>query len=592
MEASRIGTVLALRVSRVFPTLAGRLQTPLGSPSDSRGWGIGAGCLLALVLVLVLPQVIHSGEAEGEMANLEKALTAEGISSDGPSLLAYLKERTLSDSERQRLAQLVRQLGDDSFARRETATVQLTSAGRQALTHLTPAVYDKDLEIRWRAKQCIARIEARSDVSHVGTVIRLLALKNPEGTTAALLDFLPGAHDPVVEEQVFAALARVGVQGQDIDPALAAGLTDAHPLRRAAAARVLSRAPDPQSRQTVVPLLQDPQPRVRFEAATGLIISGHREAVATLWPLLTDAPAPLAWQVEDLLFRLARGKGPVGGLGPADPARRKACRAAWETWWRNEGDKVDLVHLEGFHPVRGLTLVCDYDEGRVLELDRQGKVRWQITGLAGPNDAHILPGGRVLIAERNGRVVTERDRRGKIVWEHRARNNPIACQRLENGNTLVVTWSEIYEVTPTQEVVKKHSHRSGFRHAQQLPNGHLLYITSRGEVVELDGNWKPLRTITLSDHAHGAGYWASIDPLPGDRFLIALGGAGRVLEIDSKGEVIWEHAEHSPVFATRLRNGNTLISSFDGRYLVEVDHAGKEVAKHKMTGRPFAARRY
>ena len=53
----------------------------------------------------------------------------------------------------------------------------------------------------------------------------------------------------------------------------------------------------------------------------------------------------------------------------------------------------------------GLTLVSEYDGhtqgGRVYELGKDGKERWAVTGLSGPNDVQPLPGGRVLIAERN-----------------------------------------------------------------------------------------------------------------------------------------------------------------------------------------------
>jgi hypothetical protein len=55
---------------------------------------------------------------------------------------------------------------------------------------------------------------------------------------------------------------------------------------------------------------------------------------------------------------------------------------------------------------------------------------------------------------------------------------------------------------------------------------------------------------------------------------------------------VWECTQSSAVFATRLRNGHTLISCFEGRCLVEVDRTGKEVAKQTLQGRPFAVRRY
>jgi outer membrane protein assembly factor BamB len=198
----------------------------------------------------------------------------------------------------------------------------------------------------------------------------------------------------------------------------------------------------------------------------------------------------------------------------------------------------------------------------------------------------------VLVAERNGNRVTERDRLGKVLWQHATSGNPISCQRLGNGNTLIATFNDVLEVTSEGKEVAKHTDPVGVRHALRLPGGNTLYIASNGRVVELDANWKQVRSVMPANHAAGATYWASVEPLPGGRFLLALGGAGKVLEIDQEGKVVWECSVNSAVFATRLRNGNTLVSSFEGRCLIEVDRTGKEVAKQTLAGRPFTVRRY
>ncbi len=111
--------------------------------------------------------------------------------------------------------------------------------------------------------------------------------------------------------------------------------------------------------------------------------------------------------------------------------------------------------------------------------------------------------------------------------------------------------------------------------------------------MELDASWKhEIRVIQPENHSAGATYWASVEPLPNGRYLLALGGSNRVIEIDAAGKVHWQCAIPSAVFATRLRNGHTLISSFEGHAVIEVDRAGKEVRKQRLRGRPFAVRRY
>ena len=198
----------------------------------------------------------------------------------------------------------------------------------------------------------------------------------------------------------------------------------------------------------------------------------------------------------------------------------------------------------------------------------------------------------MLVAERNANEVTERDRQGKVLWRHPCASSPIACQRLPGGNTLVCTWNELYEVTPTGQKLFAYTHAQGFRHAVKARDGRVVFIASNGEVGVLDARGKPLRTITPSAHGAGASYWASVEPLPNGRFLLALGGAGRVVEIDAAGKVVWECQQNAPVFATRLRTGHTLVASFEGRCLVEVDRAGKPVGRVALQGRPFAVRRY
>jgi hypothetical protein len=251
-------------------------------------------------------------------------------------------------------------------------------------------------------------------------------------------------------------------------------------------------------------------------------------------------------------------------------------------------------------PLLGLTLVCEYDGnakgGRVFELDKDGKERWAITGLNGPNSVQLLPDDRVLIAERNANMVTERNRKGEILWKRNDQQSPIACQRLPSGNTLITTFGELYEVTAGTKPEKVHSLPGSFRHATRLQNGHIVFITSAGRITELDESWKELRTVVPEKYASGAGFWASVEPLANGRLLVALGGQSRVIEVDWNGKIHWDITQPQCVFATRLPNGNTLVSCFENRVLVEVDRGNgdenKIVTTTKLAGRPFTVRRY
>jgi hypothetical protein len=539
--------------------------------------------------------VAAAAEPDPELAQARKTLTEAGISTDGAGLLEFFRSRTLTAAEQERLAQTVRMLGNETFDVREQASADLVRAGRVAVPHLKAVLADPDLEIARRAERCLELIERSRTTGLVLAAVRMLADRKPEGAAEIALGYLPFAEEDSVEEALLVCLGEVGVRQGKPDRSLIVALADRELIRRAAAAHILGRLEREEERQVVRRLLTDSEPRVRYEAAAALASAGERQAVPVLIGLLGDGPLPLAWQAEEVLYRLGAEQAPQINMGTGTAGDRRKSREAWEAWWRAHAEQVDMKRLHQDEPVRGLTLVCLYDGssggGSIMELGKDGKARWQFGGLQGPNDVQLLPGGRVLIAERNGGKVSERDRQGNITWQHLC-TSPIACQRLGGGNTLIATFNDLFEVSPTNKVLHTHSHRSGFRHAQKLRNGHIIYVASNGEIGELDGDWKPVRTITPASWGNGAGYWASIEPLPGGRFLVVYGGANKVVELDGAGKIVWECTQQSPVFATRLRNGNTLISCFEGRWLIEINREGREVGKQSLEGRPFAARRY
>jgi hypothetical protein len=536
-----------------------------------------------------------AAEPDSELSLAQRTLKEAGVGPDGPALVAFFRERTLSAADQDRLAQMVRQLGHNDYFIREKASADLIRAGRAAMPYLKSAVDDADLEVSRRAEDCLDNIHLSRTSALVLAATRMLLERKPPESAEVLLGYLPFAEEEMVEDALLAALRQVAIRDGKPDPVLLSAVGDRMPLRRVAAAQILGQQAKAEDRQVVMPLLTDSDPRVRFEAAAVLAASGERSALPVLLALLADAPLPLAWQTEDLLCRLVVEQSPPPGLGNGTVAERRRSRENWEAWWQANGAKADLARMKHDEPYRGLTLVCEYDgppsNGRIFEQTQDGKVRWELTGLAGPNDVQLLPGGRVLIAERNGGKVSERDRQGKVLWQFTT-SSPVACQRLPGGNTLVATFNDLLEVTPEGKTVHSLQHRTGFRHALRLRNGNILYVASNGEIGELDASWKPIRTITPANWGSGAGYWASVEPLPGARFLVVYGGANKVVELDSSGKVVWEHNQASPVFATRLRNGNTLISCFEGRALVEVTRDGREIHKQSLPGRPFTVRRY
>jgi hypothetical protein len=546
-----------------------------------------------LYVVFLLPfGSILAAEPDPETVYAERTLQDAGVAIDGPGLVAYFKSRTLTEADRRRLIQAVRLLGDNAYQIREKASRDLLAAGRASLPFLRPALNDSDPEIVRRAEECVDTIERTPYASVMAAAARVLQARRPEGAAEALMAYLPSVDNDGVEEAIFQALSVVGLQNGHPGPELTAAVSDKEPLRRAAAAFVLGRGA-PELRKPIVRLLADEDARVRFHAAAALAQAGEREAVPPLVALLGDAPMNLAWQAEDLLFRLADDQGPRISLAGGDAAGRVRCRAAWEAWWKDHGDKADLTRLSREEALLGLNVVTELDGsggpagGRVWECGADGKARWQIQNLSRPIDARVLSGGRILVAEHGGNRVTERDRDGKILWEYKTRSQPVSAQRLANGNTLIATYNEIVEVTRDNKVVFNHERPGMIYNAQKLRDGHIVYVTSNNQVVELDAAGKQVNLVTVGQ----TGGWASVERLVGGGYLVALYSARKVVETDRSGRVVWECNVESPAHASRLRSGNTLVASIEGRKIAEYDRSGKEVWKQATQGRPFHVHR-
>jgi HEAT repeat protein len=542
---------------------------------------------LASVVLLVAAAALRADEAlDADVAFLRLAR----VNTDGAGLLSFFRSRTLSEADRGRLGQFVRQLGDDAFAVRQQASSRLTRYGSPALPFLRDALRDSDREISRRAQFCIDDIERGPGASLPAAAARVLIDRKPAGAIPVLLAYLPFTDDESVEEEVLTAMVALAVQDGQVDPALLAALFDPLTPRRAAAAYVLARRGNDNQRDQVRKLLADADPWVRLRSAQGLVTARDKGAVPVLIALLGDPSLAISWQAEELLFRIAAEQAPSVPLGDGNPEARKKCQAAWMAWWQEHGSAVNLARLEDRQRQLGLTLIAELEVNKVWECGLDGKARWTLGNLQGPIDAQMLPGGRVLVAESQGQRVTERDLKGNIYWEKKLNQNPVACQRLPNGNTFIASYQNLMEVTRDGREVYSHSRGPGvfIFGAQKLRNGHILCISHQGAVTELDTRGKELKTVQITNN----GGWCSVESLPGGHVLVALMGANRVAELDAGGKSVWEcNSVQGPCAATRLPNGHTLVASMTGQRVIEVDRAGKTVWQRTTEGRPYRIHR-
>lgn len=238
-------------------------------------------------------------------------------------------------------------------------------------------------------------------------------------------------------------------------------------------------------------------------------------------------------------------------------------------------------------------------------IDEAGGVAWN-AGRKGARDGFVLENGNVLVAW--GSDVKEFTRDKKVVFSYTKskQNKEIGTvARLENGNTLITELGakpRLMEVSPKGDVVvdvplkpETDNGHMQTRMARKLANGnylvpHLLAFkvkeyTPKGEVVAAFP--------TDGDHLGGrdAHNWPfTAIRTPTGTTVIGCTHGNRVIEVDAKGEIIWQVTNDDvggiiddACGVQRLTNGNTVIASYhtkNGVKLFEVTPEKKIVWKY------------
>jgi HEAT repeat protein len=507
---------------------------------------------------------------------------------NGTNLLEEFRGRTLGDEERTRVLDLIHKLGDASPQVRSRASEEIISLGARTAPLLRQTINQPNTREAEAARECLEMIERDTARPLPDAAPRLLALRHPEGTVEALLRYLPFAESDTTSAQIIDLLAFLGCTDGKAAPALVSGLQDKVGLRRAASAVALCKGKADEQRPAVRKLLQDPDLTVRMKTAIALIEWGDKNSMPALIALLNDLPLDQVWEVEDLLSHLAGDETPNKHVGK-DAASRKASVEAWKAWWAKHEKTIDLAQLAGGTRDRGLLLVIEMQQGRVLEVSRTGQIRWQIQGLQWPWDAQVCPNGNVLVVDQSGNRVSMRDRQGKEVWS-RGCNNAFGCQRLRNGNIFIMGRQQIQEIDANGKEVFSHNHNNDWLiGGRKFPDGHIAYLTQQGEYVRLDATGKRVKNFQIPFQWQNGVMGA--DMLPGDRVVVSL-SIGKVAEYADGGKLVWEASVVNPGFPLRLPNGNTLVSPMNQNTLLELNRNGKVVSEKKdLAYRPFRMHR-
>jgi HEAT repeat protein len=515
-------------------------------------------------------------------------------SEDADRLLGELRKRTLTEEVRQKGEALIKQLGDGDFPVREKAEADIRAMGALVLPLLRQAVQHGDLEVRRRARACLADMERDRSLPLPALVPRLVALRKPAGAAEALLDYTPYADDETILGEVQIALNSVAFKDGKPDPAVVRGLTDPLAARRAAAAEALCLGGDREHLSAIHKLLRDSEPAVRLKAALALAGIHEREAVPTLIDLVGELPSAQSAPAEEYLQRVALDRGPANlPAGDGDRGQNRQKRHdAWATWWKANGDRVTLVdryppaNAERFH---GYTLLVLANTGQVMELGADHKVRWQINGLLNPRDVQVIGPDRILVAEYNGQRVTERNRQGEILWQKQLAGTwPLAVQRLRNGHLFITCQNKLVEVDRGgHEVLSINRPNNDVVMARKMRDGQIILVSTHRICSRLDGTGKELKSFPLQMVWQHNG----VDVLPNGHVLVPAQWMNRVMEYDAEGKIVFDAAVNQPTAACRMANGHVLVAPQQWpSKVVELDPSGKQVSEYTTANYVFRIR--
>jgi hypothetical protein len=553
----------------------------------------------------------------------DEALTKAGLTpTDGPKLIGYLRQRTLSDADQGKITAIIKRFGADDFDDRVKATEEIEVFGPAALGPLKTAERDPDPEVAYRARLTLKRMEKVPHSAVAAAAVRAIAKLKPDGAAAALIGFLPVADTEVVAEAIRQSLISLAVaKDGKADPAIVAALTDTSPIRRAAAYVALTEGGDagerihikdayPKLKEAV---LKDTDPEAKFTGLWTLAMTTReKEFIPELIDLIPKIGRGRIWQLEELLLLLATTH-PKDGRFLKSPEDLAKARTAWLAWWKEKGAKIDFVAFDFKPRTQGITDIIEmdyrgYGQGRIISLGPDLKEKMRITSSNNPNnlnnptDVKVLPNGKIWVVESSANQITERSITNPniVLTRRNAFQQPVNIDMLPDGGMVVICRNQILEWDKDGKQTWAYPRANyDIMAGKRLPNGETIFVTNAYQApgaahtpnwFKIDSKGKEVAK-TEANKNLAFGYILqpqTMDVVGEDKILVCerenkINGQAvdRVAEYDLKtGKQTWKHdcpLNSSPSSAQRLPNGNTLICLMNTNQLIEVDPSGEIV---------------
>jgi outer membrane protein assembly factor BamB len=542
----------------------------------------------------------------------EEALKQAGLTaSEAGPLLDYLKARTLTDADQNKIGDIIKKFGADDFEVRVKAAEEVERFGPAAIGPLKTAERDSDPEVAYRARQALKRMEKVPHSQVSAAAIRAVVRLKPKDGAAVLIAFLPMADTEEVAEEIRTGLTALAV-GDDgkPEPALMSALEDKSVVRRSAACVALIEGGNHAERVRIPEAFEKVKTAVRKETDTDaqfrglwalLMTSRDKEFVPDLINMVPKLPRGRIWQLEEFLLQLAGDSKPDVRFGKSDEQLTKA-RDAWAAWWTKTGSAKDLVKFEFEPRITGYTDIIEYDArgyggSRIVTLGPDLKEKARVTGtginqLNYPTDVRKLPSGNYLVAEMNGSRVTERDSTGKTLKTTNIAT-PLSLDLLPDGGVVIVCRNQVVQYDKDMKQVWAYQRQQyDIMSGRRLPGGDIVFVTNQPQgncfrLAAKDGK-EVGKAVTLGRVQQ----YQSIDATGDDKIMVCE--FNRVAEYDLKtGKEVWKYDTNNPTSCQRLPNGNTLITLINaapGGRVIEVEPNGDIVWEYESKDGQRAAR--
>jgi hypothetical protein len=547
---------------------------------------------IAVLGLFIAPVAFAQPARDSEREAYEAILREQRLPTSGAHLLQILRDRPPSPDTIDQVAKHVARLRAANYTDRLKATKALVKLGpvvRPLLENMR-CEGGADAETAGRLREVLDHFPADQEFAATAAAARLIARDRPEQSLTVLLDFVPYATNEQVRQPVQLAINAVALAEKK---ALVAELKNTNPAKRAAVGEALLRAGVPLAKDQFAPLLADDHPLVRYQIGMALVEKNDKAGLPLLIQSIADSPADRAECALELLYRAAGEHAPAiyyeGKSNAADVS------AQWQKWQQKYAADLDLAkqlaRTELGFTVISTTMLPGAKAGgknKVFELGPDKAVRWEFDVSRNVLDVHVIGPNRLLLAEYFDRRVAERDFKGNILREIPA-TLPLACQRLPNGDTFIVTRQQLRTVDRDGKDVFSWAPNPGtIITAQRQRNGQIAVVTM-GRCLLLDPQGRELKSFTLGGAVYTLG--GSIEVLANGRILVPLYNLNMIVEFDWTGNKLWQANVNRPTAVHRIGNGNTLVTAAFGSKVIEIDRDGQEVWSYQTDGRPHSARK-